>query len=78
MRKIAIVASGTSYYGGLVGKYMIESRFIGRSQYASEFRYYNPIIEAQRRYRSPSRANGNTLAATELARRMGAALSIVT
>ncbi|MCA9980210.1 MAG: glutamine--fructose-6-phosphate transaminase (isomerizing), partial [Anaerolineales bacterium] len=47
IRKIYTVACGTSYYSGLVGKYLIESiaRVPVEVEYASEFRYYNPIVD---------------------------------
>ncbi|KHE92008.1 MAG: glucosamine/fructose-6-phosphate aminotransferase [Candidatus Scalindua brodae] len=47
-RRIIIVACGTSWNAGLIGEYMIEEH-LGipvEVEYASEFRYRNPIIEA--------------------------------
>lgn len=46
INKIFIVACGTSYHSGLIGKYMIEelSRISVEVDIASEFRYRNPII----------------------------------
>lgn len=46
IRKIQIVACGTSWHSGLIGKYVIESlaRIPVDVEYASEFRYRNPII----------------------------------
>jgi glucosamine--fructose-6-phosphate aminotransferase (isomerizing) len=78
LRKIAIVACGTSYYSGLVGKYMIESlaRIPVEVEYASEFRYYNPIIDTHSAVLSITQSGetADTLAATELARENGALL----
>ncbi len=44
--KVTIVACGTSYYAGLMGKYLIErlARLPVEVDYASEFRYRSPII----------------------------------
>jgi glucosamine--fructose-6-phosphate aminotransferase (isomerizing) len=78
LRKIAIVACGTSYYSGLVGKYMIESlaRIPVEVEYASEFRYYNPIIDEHSAVLSITQSGetADTLAASELARENGAHL----
>jgi glutamine---fructose-6-phosphate transaminase (isomerizing) len=72
LSKIAIVACGTSYYAGLVGKYMIESlaRIPVEVEYASEFRYYEPIIDENSAVLSITQSGetADTLAATELAR----------
>jgi glutamine---fructose-6-phosphate transaminase (isomerizing) len=47
LQKLIIVACGTSYYSGLVGKFLFESiaRLPTEVEYASEFRYYDPIID---------------------------------
>ncbi|MCB0061909.1 MAG: glutamine--fructose-6-phosphate transaminase (isomerizing) [Caldilineaceae bacterium] len=44
--KVTIVACGTSYYAGLMGKYLIErlARIPVEVDYASEFRYRSPLI----------------------------------
>ena len=46
-RRIVIVACGTSWHAGLVGEYMLEelARIPVEVEYASEFRYRNPVIE---------------------------------
>jgi glucosamine--fructose-6-phosphate aminotransferase (isomerizing) len=46
-RKIFISACGTSYHAGLVGEYMLEQycRIPVEVEYASEFRYRDPIIQ---------------------------------
>jgi len=47
VRRIIITACGTSWHSGLIGKYMLEemARIPTDVEYASEFRYRNPIIE---------------------------------
>ena len=47
LRKIHIVACGSAYHAGIVGKYVIESlaRLSVEVDLASEFRYRNPILE---------------------------------
>ncbi|MBI2023506.1 glutamine--fructose-6-phosphate transaminase (isomerizing) [Candidatus Giovannonibacteria bacterium] len=47
VRRILVVACGTSYYAGLVGKYFFEnfSRIPCSVEHASEFRYSNPVLE---------------------------------
>ncbi len=78
LRKIYILACGTSYYSGLVGKYMIESlaRVPVEVAYGSEFRYYDPIIEPGTAVIciTQSGETADTLAACELAREQGATL----
>jgi len=46
IKRIIIVACGTSFYSGLIGKYLIEKicRLPVETEYASEFRYKDPII----------------------------------
>ncbi|MGC9523039.1 MAG: glutamine--fructose-6-phosphate transaminase (isomerizing), partial [Anaerolineae bacterium] len=46
LEKIVIVACGTSYHAGLVGKFMLENlaQIPVEVDYASEFRYRNPLI----------------------------------
>ncbi|MCB0053250.1 MAG: SIS domain-containing protein, partial [Caldilinea sp.] len=46
LAKLTIVACGTSYYAGLVGKYYIErlARLPVEVDYASEFRYRQPLV----------------------------------
>ncbi len=45
-KRIIIVACGTSWHAGLIGEYMIESlcRIPVEVEYASEFRYRNPVV----------------------------------
>ncbi|MFQ5805188.1 MAG: glutamine--fructose-6-phosphate transaminase (isomerizing) [Phycisphaerae bacterium] len=46
-RRIILTACGTAWHAGLVGEYLIEelARIPCETEYASEFRYRNPIIE---------------------------------
>ena len=47
MKRVTIVACGTSWHAGLIGKYLIEemAKIPVNVEYASEFRYRNPVIE---------------------------------
>ncbi len=76
--KLFIVACGTSYYAGLVGKYLIETlaRLPVEVEYASEFRYYDPIIDERTAVLSITQSGetADTLAAAEQAREQGATL----
>jgi len=48
IRRIIILACGTSWHAGLIGEYMLEehARIPVEVEYASEFRYRNPIVDA--------------------------------
>ena len=48
LRKISILACGTSWHAGLVGKYMLEAlaQVPVEVEYGSEYRYRNPIVAA--------------------------------
>ncbi|UCG50821.1 MAG: glutamine--fructose-6-phosphate transaminase (isomerizing) [Candidatus Latescibacterota bacterium] len=47
INRLVLIACGTSWHAGLIGEYMIEehARVPVEVEYASEFRYRNPIIE---------------------------------
>ncbi len=47
IRRVIITACGTSWHSGLIGKYMLEelARMPTEVEYASEFRYRNPIVD---------------------------------
>lgn len=74
--RIVIVACGTSWHASLIGKHFIESfcRIPVEVDYASEFRYRNPVIGADDIVIAVSQSGetADTLAAVELARRNGA------
>ncbi|MEM7113345.1 MAG: glutamine--fructose-6-phosphate transaminase (isomerizing) [Chloroflexota bacterium] len=78
LNKIFTIACGTSYYSGLVGKFLIESiaRVPVEVEYASEFRYYNPIIDKNTAVLSITQSGetADTLAAVSQAREQGATL----
>ena len=75
-KRIIIVACGTSWHAGLIGEYFIEDmcRIPVEVEYASEFRYRNPIIYDDDIViaMSQSGETADTLAAVELARSKGA------
>ncbi len=75
-RKIFITACGTSYHAGLIGEYMIEEycRIPVEVEYASEFRYRDPIIQDDNLVIviSQSGETADTLAALREAKRKGA------
>ena len=74
--RIIIVACGTSWHAGLIGKHLIEElcRISVEVEYASEFRYRNPIICSNDIVIAISQSGetADTLAAVELARNRGA------
>ncbi|MBN2724279.1 MAG: glutamine--fructose-6-phosphate transaminase (isomerizing) [Deltaproteobacteria bacterium] len=76
IKKIHIIACGTSYYSGLVGKYMIEelARIPVEVEFSSEFRYRNPIIDSSTLILSISQSGetADTLAAVKEAKKLGA------
>ncbi len=75
-KRILIVACGTSWHAGLIGEYLIEefARIPVEVEYASEFRYRNPIINKDDIVIAISQSGetADTLAAIELARKAGA------
>ncbi len=74
--RIIIVACGTSWHAGLVGEYIFEefSRIPVEVEYASEFRYRNPVITERDIVIAISQSGetADTLAAIKLARSKGA------
>ncbi len=74
--RIIIVACGTSWHAGLIGKQLIEHfcRIPVDVEYASEFRYRNPVIEKDDVVIAISQSGetADTLAAVELAKQQGA------
>jgi glucosamine--fructose-6-phosphate aminotransferase (isomerizing) len=77
-KRIIIVACGTSWHAGLVGEYLIEdlARIPVEVEYASEFRYRNPIINEEDVVIAISQSGetADTLAALELAKSKGATI----
>lgn len=75
-QRIIIIACGTSYYAGMVGEYLIEeyARVSVEVEYASEFRYRNPIITPNDVIIAISQSGetADTLAAIRMAKERGA------
>ena len=75
-KRIIIVACGTSWHAGLIGKQMIENlcRIPVEVEYASEFRYRNPVVGEGDVVIAISQSGetADTLAAVELAKKNGA------
>ena len=75
-QKITIVACGTSWHAGLVAEYIFEdlARIPVEVEYASEFRYRNPVISANDIVVAISQSGetADTLAAIKLAKAQGA------
>ena len=75
-RRFIIVACGTSWHAGLIGKQLIESicSIPVEVEYASEFRYSNPVINNQDVVIAISQSGetADTLAAIQLAKQKGA------
>lgn len=82
IQKIFIVACGTAYHAGFVGKYYIEkmARIPVEVDIASEFRYRSPIIDENTLtiVMSQSGETSDTLAALKEAKRLGAKTLAVT
>ena len=74
--RIIIAACGTSWHAGLIGKHLIEDfcRIPVEVEYASEFRYRNPVVTEHDILiaLSQSGETADTLAALELAKKKGA------
>ena len=74
--KITIIACGTSWHSGLVAEYMFEkiARISVEVEYASEFRYRDPVIEKDDIIIAISQSGetADTLAAIKLAKSKGA------
>ncbi len=76
--RIIMIACGTSWHAGLVGEYLFEdlARINVEVEYASEFRYRNPIIDENDIVIAISQSGetADTLAALELAKSKGATI----
>ena len=75
-QRVVIVACGTSWHAGLIGKQIIESlvRIPVEVEYASEFRYRNPVVSKDDVVIAISQSGetADTLAAVQLAKQKGA------
>lgn len=75
-KRIIIIACGTSWHAGLVGEYLFEdaARIPVEVEYASEFRYRNPVITKEDMVIAISQSGetADTLAAIKLAKESGA------
>lgn len=81
-QRIQIVACGTAYYSGMLGKYVLEQlvRIPVEVDVASEFRYRQPLLNRQSLVIvvSQSGETADTLAALRLARKQGARVLALT
>ena len=75
-KRVLIVACGTSWHAGLIGKQLIETfaRVPVEVEYASEFRYRNPVVTSEDVVIAISQSGetADTLAAVQLAKSKGA------
>ncbi len=75
-KRLIMTACGTAFHAGLVGEFLFEqlARIPAETEYASEFRYRNPIIEDQTVVIAISQSGetADTLAAVEQAKERGA------
>ncbi len=78
LKRIIIIGCGTSWHAGLVGEYLFEdfARIPVEVEYASEFRYRNPILYPDDLVIAISQSGetADTLAAIELAKKSGATI----
>ncbi|MBX6363137.1 MAG: glutamine--fructose-6-phosphate transaminase (isomerizing) [Gemmatimonadetes bacterium] len=76
IQRIIITGCGTSWHAGLLGGYMLEelARLPAEVEYASEFRYRNPVVDENTLVIAISQSGetADTLAAMREARRRGA------
>jgi len=82
VKRIVVVACGTSYHAGLIGRYAIEewARIPVEVDIASEYRYRNPVVGAGDLVIgiSQSGETADTLAAMRIARERGATVMALT
>ncbi len=82
LRRIVVLACGTAYHSGVVGRYIIEewARIPVEPDIASEWRYRNPVLSKDTLVIgiSQSGETADTLAATRLAREKGARTLAIT
>jgi len=81
IHKVGIIACGTAFHAGMVGKYIIErlARIPVETEIASEFRYRNPLIQPGQLVIiiSQSGETADTLAAMREAKKRGAKIAAV-
>lgn len=82
LKKVHVVACGTAYHAGLVGKYLIEklARIPVEADLASEFRYRDPLVEKDSLtiIISQSGETADTLAGLREAKRLGSRILAIT
>jgi glucosamine--fructose-6-phosphate aminotransferase (isomerizing) len=75
IKRVCYIACGTSWHAGILGKYLMEelARVVSEHEYASEFRYRNPVISPDDLFISISQSGetADTLAALKLIREKG-------
>lgn len=78
IKRLILIGCGTSWHAGLVGEYLFEdlARVPVEVEYASEFRYRNPVLYADDLVMAISQSGetADSLAAMDLAKRKGAAV----
>jgi glucosamine--fructose-6-phosphate aminotransferase (isomerizing) len=78
IKRLILIGCGTSWHAGLVGEYLFEdlARVPVEVEYASEFRYRNPVLYADDLVIAISQSGetADSLAAMDLAKRKGAAV----
>jgi glucosamine--fructose-6-phosphate aminotransferase (isomerizing) len=76
IKRLILIGCGTSWHAGLVGEYLFEdlARVPVEVEYASEFRYRNPVLYADDMVMAISQSGetADSLAAMDLAKRKGA------
>ncbi|MFP5502912.1 MAG: glutamine--fructose-6-phosphate transaminase (isomerizing) [Candidatus Sericytochromatia bacterium] len=75
IKRVCVIACGTAYYAGMVGKYLIEefARLPVEVDLASEFRYRNPVLDEETLLIAVTQSGetADTLAAVKEAKRRG-------
>lgn len=78
IKRLILIGCGTSWHAGLVGEYLFEdlARVPVEVEYASEFRYRNPVLYADDLVMAISQSGetADSLAAMDLAKRKGASV----
>jgi len=81
VKKVTLVSCGTSWHASLVGKFMLEelARVPAEVDYASEFRYRNPIVDDGTLFLAVTQSGetADTLAAMREAKSLGAKTAVI-